>query len=161
MRGNASPLQTDGLESSPRQPGGYILILRLATERVLSVGALGRAFFPAGIFAYVGSAKGPGGVRARVLRHARGKEEKRFHWHIDFLMAVCELTNVWWHLEQRSVECELADLLAEQGSRQPRGFGASDCRCRGHLIHFESERELEIASKALSLAGRLRLSDDG
>jgi len=40
-----------------------------------------------GYYIYIGSAFGPGGVRARMLRHLRADKPK--HWHIDYLREFC------------------------------------------------------------------------
>jgi Uri superfamily endonuclease len=149
--------QTQGLEALPDKAGGYVLVMRQDQEKVLSIGALGRARFPTGIYAYVGSARGPGGIKARVLRHASTRDDKRPHWHIDFLRAQCEIIQVWWHQRGNENECDLAAALALEGLRRPKGFGASDCRCGGHLVQFDTERQLEAAANRLSLPGRLSL----
>ena len=46
----------------------------------------------AGQYAYVGSAHGPGGLRARVGRHLR--TEKSLQWHIDYLTAALPVMHV-------------------------------------------------------------------
>lgn len=64
-------------------PGDYQLYLGLAEPEVLVIGRLGEFFFSRGIYVYLGSAHGPGGVRSRLERHLLGGSKKR--WHIDFL----------------------------------------------------------------------------
>ncbi|HEX9029228.1 MAG TPA: DUF123 domain-containing protein, partial [Anaerolineales bacterium] len=53
----------------PAAPGSYVLYLRLSQRLELGVGRLGRLSFPAGEYLYLGSAGGPGGLRARLGRH--------------------------------------------------------------------------------------------
>jgi Uri superfamily endonuclease len=123
----------------PRQPGSYILIMRLPQHVAVDVGKLGRFDFAAGWYAYAGSARGPGGLDARVSRHFRAS--KTLHWHVDHLHAHTELTSVWYTVDSRKRECDWARALSElpgAGVVAP-GFGASDCRCPTHLLHF-SER---------------------
>ena len=55
-----------------------------ARAQQLRIGALGVFDFPPGWYVYIGSAFGPGGITARVTRHARAA--KRLHWHIDYLL---------------------------------------------------------------------------
>ncbi len=65
----------------PGRAGTYILLVHLTCPAVLSVGRLGTYPLPAGMYAYCGSARGAGGLRARINRHLR--LEKPIHWHID------------------------------------------------------------------------------
>lgn len=129
------PLSLHDPASLPAEPGLYILELVLRQASSLFIGALGEVHFPAGYYGYVGSACGPGGLRGRILRHLR-KDGKRLHWHIDYLVDNGDLTGVFWTIETQMNECELAEWFAEVGERFPPHFGASDCRCPGHLIHL-------------------------
>ena len=118
--------------------GLYLACMDLPVAATLAVGALGMLEFAAGDYVYVGTARR--GRAARVARHRR-TEGKRPHWHIDALRAACR-----W-LEARELdgdECELAERIAglPGASREQRGFGASDCRCPGHLVRFERLPEL-------------------
>ena len=119
----------------PASPGTYVLILHLAQARTLQVGRLGSFHFPAGFYAYPGSAYGPGGLRARLGRHLA--DVKRLHWHIDYLRQAGPVTALWL-AEHRRVECAWAHALGSlPGASQPvPGFGASDCACPSHLFHF-------------------------
>lgn len=124
---------------SPR--GTYALLLRLDAPQTVVVGALGELSFPAGWYLYLGSARGPGGLAARLARHRR-RGDKRFHWHIDYLRAVTLLVQVWTS-SGASHECDWATAAAAlPGARVvvPR-FGASDCRCPAHLFHYTRQPE--------------------
>ncbi len=113
--------------------GTYVLVIDLARATTLDVGALGACEFPAGTYAYVGSAFGPGGF-ARVDRHrelAAGERETR-HWHIDYLLGHPETTlESVIRFPDADRECELAASLP--GDHVP-DFGASDCGCEAHLL---------------------------
>ncbi|MBN1920666.1 MAG: GIY-YIG nuclease family protein [Anaerolineae bacterium] len=125
-------------EQLSTSPGIYVLGLRLDHAQQLRIGALGDFMFPAGYYLYVGSAWGPGGLRARVGRHLRGGPIRR--WHIDYLRAVatpCAL----WVVPEASNECAWAmQLLALSDARMvaPR-FGASDCSCPAHLMLLNTD----------------------
>jgi len=67
------------------EKGCYVLFLRLTDECSIKIGSLGIHKMPRGLYAYVGSAKGPGGLKARVKRHF--KKVKKIKWHIDYLIA--------------------------------------------------------------------------
>lgn len=137
-------------------PGTYTLIVDLATDRSITVGALGERSFPAGAYAYVGSAFGPGGL-ARVERHrelARGERSTR-HWHIDYLLgdraasiaAVVTTPNA-------DIECVLARSI---DATPVAAFGASDCDCETHLFRADDPQSLRAnVSAAHDAAG-----DDG
>lgn len=124
-----------GDEISDR-PGTYALWLQLGGDREIAVGRLGRFPFAAGLYAYVGSALGPGGVAARVARHLRRCTSP--HWHVDYLRAAARPVRVWWAAGERRQECAWAAALAQMpGATLPvAGFGASDCSCSTHLIRL-------------------------
>jgi Uri superfamily endonuclease len=120
---------------APKQPGSYILIMRLAQPTALDIGRLGRFDFPAGWYAYAGGARGPGGLGARVSRHRRAS--KTLHWHVDHLRAHAEVTAVWYTVGNQKRECHWARALSKLQDTcvVAPGFGASDCRCITHLLY--------------------------
>lgn len=124
------------------EPGTYALLLRAEQEQSIDVGALGELMVDPATYVYVGSAFGPGGLRARVHRHARNDGTR--HWHVDYLRAVTELEAVWYTHDEKRRECEWAMALRTlPGMTVPlHGFGASDCSCPGHLILGEGEPDL-------------------
>lgn len=115
--------------------GSYILLAELATESNISVGKLGHISFPKAWYAYVGSAMN--GLRARLARHLR--REKKFHWHIDYLVREAEVKEITLCPSEKRVECSLARVLAGRFQSIP-GFGSSDCKCRSHL-YFSRDRD--------------------
>ncbi|MGD2058244.1 MAG: GIY-YIG nuclease family protein, partial [Anaerolineales bacterium] len=123
----------------PARRGLYVLICAIDDPVTLDIGRLGRLSFAAGSYAYVGSARGPGGLAARLNRHLRPPEQKQTHWHIDYLLARAQLQCAAWAVEPHSSECEWSDSLADLGARWPRRFGASDCRCEGHMIGLDPQ----------------------
>jgi Uri superfamily endonuclease len=123
----------------PSGAGTYVLVIALDRSQNIIIGRRGGFHFPAGFYIYVGSALGPGGLRARLVRHLRA--EKRLHWHIDFLLrsARARVVQVWTRESAARLECEWARAMMQwPGARiiVPR-FGASDCRCASHLIGFD------------------------
>ena len=107
------------------------------------VGRLGAVSFTAGHYAYAGSALN--GLEGRIRRHLR--VEKRRHWHIDYLLEQASVTAVVTARTRekvcriartgKSLECEVARSLGERYEVVPR-FGASDCRCPGHLFRGDA-----------------------
>lgn len=111
--------------------GLYIAVFRLAAAQTIRVGRLGRFEFPAGYYFYVGS--GQRRLGARLERHARRRKPLR--WHIDYLSTRAEMLGAILLAGDRSAECATAAALAECMARHIEGFGASDCRCGGHLLY--------------------------
>lgn len=111
-------------------PGVYQLLVRVRRPLILCVGALGECRFAQGWYVYTGSAKA--GLEQRIRRHLQS--HKRFHWHIDYLLAVAHRVEVYAHAGEDLAECELHRSL--RGQTPVPGFGSSDCRCAAHLAFF-------------------------
>jgi Uri superfamily endonuclease len=134
-------------QALPRAGGTYGLGLSLKATTQSTIGALGSWTLPEGIYIYVGSAWGPGGLKARVGRHLRGSTTVR--WHIDYLRQWATPISVWLAPGER-LECIWAQSLTDNPTAEivvPR-FGASDCRCVSHLFQIE-----QGALAALTLPG--------
>lgn len=100
------------------------------------VGRLGALRLQPGFYVYLGSALGPGGLRARIARHLR--RAKRWHWHIDYLRAYTRPDRLWYSADASRREHRWAMAMqAMPGATAIDGFGASDCKCVSHLFHFE------------------------
>jgi len=130
--------------------GTYALHLFADEGPTIEVGALGEWTVRPGWYVYVGSAFGPGGLRARVRRHARG--DGALHWHVDYLRAVTTLEAVWYTHDPKRRECTWAAILRNgDGARVPMdGFGASDCDCPAHLVAFDERPACSRFRKRLS-----------
>ena len=123
--------------------GVYVLWLRLRGDRTLVVGRLGRVRFPEAVYAYVGSARGPGGLEARLARHHASRKPMR--WHIDYLRPDCDWLEVWVCEGPAAGECDWAGRLGSlPGAAPVSGFGASDCRCGSHLLRFDALPALRL-----------------
>ncbi|MDP3173839.1 MAG: GIY-YIG nuclease family protein [Phenylobacterium sp.] len=113
---------------APSTPGAYALALRLGAPLDVRIGK-NSATLQAGDYLYCGSARGSGGLRARLARHMR--PHKRAHWHIDQLTAGASLIGAF--VEEQGDECALNAALADLPIPVA-GFGSSDCRrCAAHL----------------------------
>jgi Uri superfamily endonuclease len=125
-----------------RQPGTYLLLIRLRVPAEPEIGRLGPVRLPAGWYVYIGSALG--GLGARLRRHARA--EKRPHWHVDRLLTAGHIVAVVAHVGPERIECQTAILVAGwDGAQRPvPRFGASDCRCPAHLVWFASCPNLDV-----------------
>lgn len=140
--------------------GVYILILLLGADRRAVIGSLGWVDFPAGGYAYVGSAAG--GLAGRLGRHLRCRP-RRPHWHIDGLLALARPLGAVYAETGRALECLLAGSLSSCLRRIPR-FGSTDCGCGGHLFHDGDpgiiwKRSME-AFRSLGLAPGLLVASD-
>ncbi|MEM7540088.1 MAG: GIY-YIG nuclease family protein [Pseudomonadota bacterium] len=119
----------------PREGGTYALLLHTpAKVPVLAPPQSTRHLLSSGFYIYVGSAFGPGGLRARIGRHCR--KSKTIHWHIDRLTTQVPVCAVW--ISAEALEHQLARHLAQSTAATVpiAGFGASDCQCPAHLLHY-------------------------
>lgn len=139
----------------PDGPGTYVLVTQLPRSERICIGRLGRFQFPAGFYTYIGSARGPGGVAARVRRHLR--QVKPLRWHIDYLRARSLSVEIWSTADARRLECAWAAAMCRcPGASVPVSrFGASDCLCVAHLIHFSTHPSLTAFTSALDEPVRL------
>jgi len=126
---------------------GYILVLELGKGQEISVGGLGRGYFPRGFYVYCGSISG--GRRSR-----KGKKRR---WHIDYLAEKAEIQEVIICEAEESLECLLSPALSKELTHIP-GFGSSDCHCRSHLF-FCADREMMMERLSVFLA-RLGLTPE-
>ena len=116
-------------------PGSYILFLRLPRKRRITVGKPGTITFPAGLYAYVGSALN--GWEARVNRHLTGGG--KIHWHIDYLRAVAHVEGALVLESSERLECAINEAIAKTSLVVAPGFGSSDCECLTHLHLLRTE----------------------
>jgi Uri superfamily endonuclease len=119
----------------PAVAGAYLLWLPLWEPVDLTAPRPGARLAP-GVYLYLGSARGPGGLRARVVRHLRA--DKRPRWHVDQLTAAAgdrARARVWLD----GSECAWREAVQAAGAVVPvPGFGASDCRrCPAHLLRLD------------------------
>jgi Uri superfamily endonuclease len=136
----------------PERAGTYVLILQLPRRATIAVGRLGRFRFPAGWYAYAGSARGPGGLVARISRHRRSSKPR--HWHVDYLRAYARPVAVWYAIGDQKRECAWAEALSRlPGASVPAPrFGASDCRCPTHLLYFDAPPDRASFARAVDEA---------
>jgi len=146
MKGKRSDCEESAL---PPDPGTYALVLEAVAANDVQIGKLGVLHLRPGIYVYVGSALGPGGLAARVGRHAR--KEKMLRWHIDYLRAESRLVEVWYGIGKQRRECRWANAFGKlPGASVPlAGFGASDCGCPSHLCFFNLPPSLADFRKKL------------
>jgi len=115
-------------DAAPSESGAYALLIALDSPLEVTAGRR-RATLPQGVYVYCGSAKGAGGLRARLARHMR--RDKPSHWHVDQVTAAGRTVGAW--VFPGASECEVNDALAALPI-PIEGFGSSDCkRCRSHL----------------------------
>ena len=127
------------------RPGTYILVLTLAQGREETVGALGRLYFPAGCYCYVGSARA--GLDQRIGRHLR--RTKTCKWHIDYLTTVADRVEAYESYPEAIPECELGHLCCECGGVPAAAhFGCSDCHCATHLFRVTSATVTALVARA-------------
>ena len=124
------------------QPGTYILVLQAQQPATINVGRLGMMGVKPGCYLYTGSAFGPGGLRGRLAHHLR--PVIRPHWHIDYLRQTASVVEIWATVGSTNLEHDWAQALyASPLCAVPCShFGASDCRCRAHLVFCQARPEI-------------------
>ena len=141
-------------EALPACAGSYVLLLESCRFDTLTIGALGTLSLEPGCYLYVGSAFGPGGIAARVGRHARTGKPAR--WHIDTLREHTRLVSVWYQCGEVHREAQWAEVLAGmRGLKVPLpGFGASDGKPgASHLFFARRYPTRQAFRQALRRAG--------
>jgi len=109
--------------------GTYLLVMELPNDISIMVGKQGLVHFQKGWYVYVGSALN--GLDQRIQRHLR--EDKKIHWHIDYLLSYTDLVDIFYKEGTQREECRIARSFAKTFIGVP-GFGCSDCTCKSHLF---------------------------
>src|SRR5574342_753841 len=129
------------------EPGTYALLLQSHGIAKVQIGRWREIDIAPGYYIYVGSAFGPGGVKARVSRHLQTDKPK--HWHIDYLRRFTNPLAVWVSYETERLEHRWAQaFFAMCGMTPIQGFGCSDCRCYAHLFHTDAVPEDALPGRA-------------
>ncbi|MBP3791220.1 MAG: GIY-YIG nuclease family protein [Methanobrevibacter sp.] len=117
--------------------GCYCLIIKLDHTCEIKIGKrLGKLKFEDGHYVYVGSALNS--LTARLNRHI--SNEKKMHWHVDYLLKKSEITDIIYNESTKKIECNLSQYLS-QNSKGVKNFGCSDCDCESHLYYFKNRSE--------------------
>lgn len=129
--------------------GVYTLIIEIPKNLRIPIGRKHIVAFERGVWVYVGSALGEGStsIENRLARHF--KQNKKIHWHIDFLLkSNVVLSDALWAESDLNRECTLVQELLATGNFIPSQFkfGASDCtqRCQSHLLQSVNESKTHI-----------------
>ena len=137
--GLSAPLDSSERDGLPDGPGAYAVALHLSQPVPLALNAVSGSTAPAGWHVYLGSARGPGGLKARLSRHLRRK--KKVHWHVDRLTLRADLLLA--STVREGDECSLVERLLKEQDLMcllP-GFGSTDCRtCPSHLLSFQPDQ---------------------
>ena len=133
-------------------PGAYVLLMELSAIYSDDIGALGNVKLSAGYYLYFGSARGKGGMAARVRRHL--KINKKRYWHVDWMTLAGSVKKVM--LVPGGLECELRrKASALSGLTVPiLGFGSSDCnQCPAHLLGVKGNGLTNLEELRLTVSG--------
>ncbi len=122
----------------PAVPGAYVLLVETGREVVVRLPGRPPTILTPGRYLYCGSARGPGGIKARVARHMR--RDKTVRWHVDRLTEAGSVLGAWTF--PGGDECALVASLSALPVPMA-GFGSSDCRtCASHLLAWPAGADL-------------------
>jgi Uri superfamily endonuclease len=124
--------------------GCYALVIKIDQNKSIQIGKLNKIFFKKGYYVYIGSALN--NLEKRITRHK--KIEKKFHWHIDYLLQTGKIIDVYYKKTEFKEECIIANNF--QTLNQIKNFGSSDCKCNSHLF-FGNLNEINTIIRNLGL----------
>ena len=129
--------------------GSYILVVFVPDKTVIYIGALGKVLFNQGFYLYIGSAMGDYGsstLENRVKRHVKPSEDKKTHWHIDYLLNQKNniITQLYLIPSLERLECIIAKDFLIFADAYIKNFGSSDCNCQSHLLYFKEFKEFKF-----------------
>ena len=116
--------------------GCYCLIINLNKTCEIEIGKLGKIEFKKGHYVYVGSAMNS--LESRIKRHL--SDEKKLHWHIDYMLKKSKVYDVIYCESTKKIECALSQHISTH-SDGINNFGCSDCQCESHLYYFKNRKE--------------------
>ncbi len=124
------------VKDSIQKGGIYKLVIKLSQDKEIKIGKLGTFVFPNGFYVYTGSAQN--GFEKRINRHL--SSNKKFHWHIDYLLSQAKVIKVLRYVGSREDECKLNQVTGQSANAIPivKKFGSSDCNCVTHLYYFKN-----------------------
>ncbi|HIP56790.1 MAG TPA: GIY-YIG nuclease family protein [Ignisphaera aggregans] len=147
------------LSTIPKAPGIYALILKVCQTLKIAIGSLGFTNLEPGIYCYIGSARGYGGLYSRIAHHIR-KPKSRIRWHIDYLTndPSVLIVSIVYAITNMDLESVFANNVSASRCWRPTipHFGATDKRDYTHLYYCtcsyeECLRELQFVLEKLGL----------
>ncbi|MGQ4892793.1 MAG: GIY-YIG nuclease family protein [Candidatus Njordarchaeia archaeon] len=121
--------------------GKYILLMEVSSNVSFNFSRRKkRVYLERGLYLYVGSAMGPGGLERRLMRHRR--KEKKLKWHIDYLTAQKNVSVFGAFILESSIpEWLIVEKLLEHGAFSVAidGFGATDSKAGSHLLKYNGK----------------------
>jgi len=122
--------------------GTYILVIHLRKNSRIRVGSLGYILFNKGFYFYVGSAMQ--NLMSRVKRHISPTNNKKIHWHIDYLLANINsiINRLYLIPSTERWECIIANELSDITDSYIKDFGSSDCNCLSHLYYSKNSDKI-------------------
>ncbi|MGM0444767.1 MAG: GIY-YIG nuclease family protein [Bacillota bacterium] len=133
--------------------GIYILKIYLKEDDIIKIGALGKFKYNKGYYFYIGSAQR--NLNSRIERHL--SKEKKFHWHIDYLLDRAIIVEYAIFNAKKALECNMLNNLKESDNfKMPiKGFGSSDCACISHLLYSKEKIDLSKHLKQIKQEYRI------
>ena len=137
-----------------KQLGAYVLLIELKDKFEGHVGRLGDITLPVGVYCYFGSARGLGGMAARIKHYIFS--DKKPHWYVDRVTLTGRVIGFLAVLNGH--ECDLREkAIAQKSLVVPvMGFGSSDClRCPAHLLGIPSGGSALLGKLSKTVGGKI------
>jgi len=133
----------------PRTGGGYAIIIRIEKNIKIELFKKNIDVKP-GFYVYIGSACGPGGLRARILRHL--KRTKKIRWHIDKITSNINAKVIIIiysdKVQGNSFERKVSSCLFRKGLDYIEKFGSTDDKENiSHLFYSKYLDKLSLLLK--------------
>ncbi len=142
--------------------GTYVIILSIQDLYYLKINK--KEFqIKKGIYIYVGSALGFGGISKRIERYFQifNGIKRNKHWHIDYLIPKAKNIIVIYAETNEKYECKLFQSLKNiiKNIEIIKGFGNTDCKskCGSHLLYLGDIEIENIIEKVIESFKRIGL----
>ncbi len=126
----------------PKSKGIYAIVFKISKSvRLYSIKMFKNRVIEKGLYVYIGSARGPGGLRARIKRHLMKK--KRRKWHIDYLTTLeyFKPIAIIYAITDQDLEYKVSELLSNYLPIPVRKFGSTDKPSKAHLFKCNEYNE--------------------
>ncbi len=131
-----------GKKRIPKCPGYYALLIKIQKKTIIDHPKFNKKTLDPGYYIYVGSARGPGGIAARIKRHVKKNKKKK--WHIDYLTSKQDVKTIligYKCTTKPEGEEKMSHTLEKIASPALEKFGSTDKKDETHLYKCENKKK--------------------